>query len=137
MERQLDSNDILCKFSFEKSNTTANGSIRARVLSPREGELLSMFEMTNEKHEYVCQHGHDYADNSAKNSVHIGYCSYLAEIFMDLELGLIYDNDPPRHVSVSFPDDLAERKLKGKLLQNKCLVVGQKNAEEYYFNPCE
>ena len=133
--KKLHNNDELAKYVFREKELRSDGSARPGNLKPREGEKLSLFEITNMEHNKVCQHGHKYADNPNKGRVHIGYGKFHHLSFVDLELKTIYDNKPPRHVSVEFPDEPERRRELAKALAGKYITEGRSGKKKYYF-PC-
>lgn len=131
----LDANDLLAKYVFKKGDIRANGSPRPGTLKPRDGEMLSMSEVTGLSHPDVCTHGHEHVDNPANSRVHIGYVKFIQSVLSHLGLETIYDNDPPRHVSVKFPDELEKRREIAKALSTKVLVLDI-DSQKQYFAPC-
>lgn len=126
---------MLAKYAFKPRELRADGSVRPGNLKPREGEKLSLSEVTELEHEEVCTHGHTHVDNPAKGRIHIGYGKFFHESFVKLELKTIYDNKPPRHVSVEFPDDPEQRRELAKALANEFITVNSKS-DKKYFSTC-
>ena len=133
--RPLDNQDLLAKYSFKSGELRSDGSVRPTNLKPREGEKLSLFEVTELGHEGICTHGHTYVDNSAKDRIHIGYGLFSHKSFVKLELKTIYDNKPPRHVSVEFPSILEQRRELAKALADEFIEINSES-DKRYFSPC-
>ena len=106
------------------------------TLKPRDGEMLSTSEVTNLSHSDICIHGREHVDNPEKNRAHIGYVEFIHRSVSDLGLETIYDNDPPRHVSIKFPDELEKRREMAKALSTKVVVL-EKDSNIKYFAACE
>jgi hypothetical protein len=94
-----------------------------------------MFEVTELQHDEICKHGHVHVDNPSKNRVHIGYVKFLYESFGGIGLEAIYDNEPPRHVSVVFPDAPERRREAAKALADEAIALNEE-AERKYFASC-
>lgn len=94
-------------------------------------------EVTGLDDSQICQHGKQHVDNpmAAAPRHNIGYVKFLHSSITKLKLVALYDNNPPRHVSIEFPDDPGERREKGKLLELECLEIS-KNSDKPYFLPC-
>lgn len=134
-EKTLDDNDELAKYIFKEKELRADGSVRPANLKPRQGELLSLFEVTGMPHKEVCKHGNIYVNNPSKGRTHIGYGKFKHHSFVKLELRTIYDNKPPRHVSVEFPEEPERRRELSKALAGQ-LVSSDKEKKNKYFTSC-
>ena len=132
-KKPLHNDDILAKFVFRLSELLADGRVKSGNLKPREGEMLSLSKITDLKHEEICIHGHDHVDNQAKGRIHIGYGKFLHECFDRLELKTIYDNKPPRHVSVEFPNDPEKRREIAKALSDEFMKNNSNSSKPYFF----
>ncbi len=135
IQKDLSDNDELAKYVFKEKELRSDGSSRPGNLKPRSGEQLSLFEVTNMEHNNICRHGHRYADNPSKNRVHIGYGKFSHRAFVELELKTIYDNKPPRHVSVIFPDEPERRRELAKALADK-YVTESRAGKKKHFSSC-
>jgi hypothetical protein len=137
IKKKLNDNDLLAKYIFNiKSDLRADGKPRPNILKPRDGEKLSTFEVTGLSHEVICSHGHIYVDNTSKNRVHCGYIKFKHESFLRIGLETIYDNKPPRHVSIKFPDEPEKRRELAKALSEEVLISNNQT-EKKYFAGCE
>jgi len=135
ISRELIDEDVLAKYVFKQKELRADGSVRPSNLKPREGEKLSLSEITLLKHDEICSHGHEHVDNPDKNRIHIGYSKFLHESFVRLKLKTIYDNIKPRHVSVEFPEEPEQRRELAKALADEFKIINPGNAKKY-FAPC-
>ncbi len=136
IKRLLKDDDLLSKYIFRSKELRADGSVRPGNLKPREGEKLSLSEVTNLEHIEICSHGKKNVDNPKKRRVHIGYCKFIHKSFVKLELKTVYDNKPPRHVSVEFPKDPEQRRELAKALARECIKISS-GSEKKYFSPCD
>lgn len=133
---KIKSDDLLAKYIFRIGEIRADGSPRPGTLKPREGDMLSTFEVTSLSHSNTCAHGHEYADNPAKNRVHIGFVEFIQSSVSNLGLETIYDNVPPRHVSIKFPDEPEKRREMAKALATKVIML-DKDSSKKYFAACD
>jgi hypothetical protein len=114
----------LARYSFE-GDVRSDGSPRWNMFKPRKGDALSVFDIEGMTHQDACEHGHKHTDNPAIGCVHNGYASLEYSVYQMLDLSGTYDNDPPRHVSISLPDaDEARREIAKAL-------AGEVNAIEH------
>ncbi|MCI0504760.1 MAG: hypothetical protein L0Z73_01475 [Gammaproteobacteria bacterium] len=134
--KQLHDDDSLAKYIFKTKDIRSDGSPRPASLKPKDGEMLSMTEITGMQHSEVCIHGHEHVDNPDKGRIHIGYVKFLHKSFIKLNLETIYDDVPPRHVSVNFPDEPEKRRELTKALADEALVIDEQS-EKKYFAACE
>lgn len=135
IKRKLNDDDLLAKYVFRLKDLRADGSPRPSNLKPKNGEKLSMSEVTKLRHDETCEHGHTNVDNPSKNRVQIGYVKFRHESLIRIKLETIYDNKPPRHVSVKFPKDPEKRREFAKALANEVIVIN-KEARKKYFAAC-
>ena len=132
LKKKLGDNDELAKYIFREKELRADGSIRPANLKPRQGEQLSLFEITGISHDGICKHGRDYANNPAKGRIHIGYGKFKHHSFVKLELRTIYDNKPPRHMSVEFPEEPERRRELSKALAGQLVSSGNEGKNKYF-----
>lgn len=132
----LEANNLLAKYLFKKNEMRPNGRPKPWAIKPRAGDMLSLSEVTDLPHQAICAHGHEYVDNPEKSRVHIGYVKLFQSSLSHLGLESIYDNDPPRHVSVKFPDNIEKRREMSKALSHKVVVINIDSSKKY-FAPCE
>jgi hypothetical protein len=131
-KRPLNNKDLLAKYVFKPRELRADGSVRPGNLKPREGEKLSLSEVTELEYEEICTHGHAHVDNPAKGRIHIGYGKLFHESFVRLGLKTIYDNKPPRHVSVEFHDDPEQRRELAKALADEFIIINPESNKKYF-----
>jgi len=132
-KKTLNENDLCVKYIFrEKSELMKDGKPRSRILVPREGEKLSLYEVTDLIHDDVCSHGHTYADNKAKGRRHIGYVKFIHETFLRLKLIIIYDDKPPRHLSVKFSGSPEYRREVAKALADEVVVIDARLPKKHF-----
>jgi len=91
-----------------------------------------MSEVTNLVHTLVCQHGHKYVDNPSIGRVHIGYVKFVYAVFKKLNIDIIYDNNPPRHVSVIFPELPELRRETAKALADEVSIIDESEPKKYF-----
>ena len=128
----LNDEDLLAKYIFKEKEIRADGRPRPTNMKPREGEKLSMMEVTDLQHGGICEHGHIYVDNPSMNRVHIGYVKYVCESLARVGLEAVYDNKPPRHVSVVFPNIPELRREAAKALADETIVINEKLDRKYF-----
>ena len=133
---KLNNNDLLAKYLFKAKEMRSDGRPRPTSLKPKNGEMLSLTEVTDIQHDEVCTHGHEYVDNPDKGRIHIGYVKFLHKSFINLNLETIYDNEPPRHVSVDFPNEIEKRRELAKALADEAVVINEQS-EKKYFAACK
>jgi len=107
----LQDNDVLSRFAFDRNHVRADGTARPALLKPKMGQALSVFQTTEITHSTICDHGHHYADNPVIGRVHFGYVTLSCQDVRAEGLQPYYDNTSPRHVSVPFNADDPERRL--------------------------
>lgn len=129
----LNNDDILAKYVFRLNELLADGRVKSGNLKPREGEMLSLSKITTLKHKEICTHGHAHVDNPEKGRIHIGYGKFHHECFKRLGLKTIYDNKPPRHVSVEFPKDPEKRREIAKSLADEFITNNSSDDRKYFF----
>ena len=130
-EKILNESDLLAKYIFKEKELRADGRPRPAGIKPRQGESLSMTEVTELQHNETCEHGHIYVDNPIKNRIHIGYVKFIYESFSGIGLEVIYDNKPPRHVSVVFPNNPERRREAAKALADEAILINENIARKY------
>ena len=133
--RNLNNSDLLAKYIFRDKELRADGQPIPSAVKPRDGDMLSLFDTSDFPHDQTCQHGHRYADNIDQGRVHVGYVKFEHGSILNLNLRMIYDNDPPRHVSVEFPDEPEKRRELAKALAATAVVVRPVEKMKY-FAPC-
>lgn len=137
IKKKLNKIELLAKYIFNiKKELREDGKPRPAILKPRDGENLSTFEVSGFSHEKVCSHGHTYVDNLSKNRIHCGYIKFRHEPFLRIGLETIYDNRPPRHVSIKFPDEPEQRREFAKALAEEVLII-DKDTVKKFFARCE
>jgi hypothetical protein len=94
----------LARFIFSQDDVRADGKPRPGPFKPRKGDALSVYDIEGLDHLESCQHGHEYADDPKSGRVHIGYAAIVYRIYTELGLSGVYDNHPPRHVSIGPTD---------------------------------
>ena len=130
--KQLNLDDCIVKYIFKCKEIRADGSPRPASLKPKAGEYLSMSEVTNLTHPQVCQHGHKYVDNRSIGRVHVGYVKFIYSIFKKLNIEVVYDNCPPRHVSVILPELPELRREIAKALADEVGVIDENEVKKYF-----
>ncbi len=130
---ELEKNDRLAKYVFNKRKIKQDGRLRTGELVPREGEMLSMSKVSDLNPQDICLHGHQHVDNPEKNRIHIGYGIFIKDSLDTLELDVIYDNNPIRHVSVGFPGEPEKRREVGKALAEEMIVLRENVAKKYFY----
>jgi hypothetical protein len=103
-------------------------------LVPRAGEALSATHIDGLEEAQICAHGKKFVDNPAINRNSVGYCKYPVNCLTDISIRPDYDNSPPRHVSLYFPDDLAKRKEAAILLERQAIKCNE--SDRPFFVPC-
>ena len=135
-KKVLNDKDQCVKYIFHiKKELLQDGKPRPRILVPREGESLSLYEVTDIIHNNICEHGHTHVDTPAKGRIHIGYIKFIHESFEKLGLNTIYDDIPPRHVSVEFSGKPEYKRELAKALADEVVVIDN-NAKKKYFAEC-
>ena len=124
---ELGLDSILAKFVFRFSELRPDGRVKSRNLVPRAGEALSVTHIDGLKEDQVCAHGRKFVDNPEINRNSVGYCKYPVSCLSDISIRPDYDNLPPRHVSLYFPDDLAKRKEAAILLERQAIKCNGSN----------
>lgn len=122
-KRTLKSTSVVAKFVFHKSEMRGDGRVKGRNLSPRANESLSVSEVDGLSEKEICKHGRKYVDNPIKDRRNLGYCQYPADCLSDIGIEVDYDNEPPRHVSLIFPEDLARNREVAMLLERQALKL--------------
>lgn len=131
-EKELNNADILAKYIFKSDELRSDGRPRTGAMKPRQNEALSVSEVSGLTHQDVCEHGHKYVDNPAKGRVHIGYVNFAYESVVRIGLCAVYDNDPPRHVSVVFPESPERRREVAKALADEVVVLNERSRKKYF-----
>ena len=106
--KALHSDLPLARFFFKDDDIRSNGLPKPGMFKPKKGDALSVFDIEDMDHPAVCGHGHKHANNPKTGRIHKGYVSLNYSTYQELDLDGVYDNDPPRHVSIEFP--LADEK---------------------------
>ncbi len=101
----------LARFVFDKRYIRADGTVHHKLFIPQESHPLSTFDTNNMNREAVCSHGRSYADNhtTTPKRIHKGYAILAYSVYLKHNLTGVYDNSPPRHVSINIPH-LEEKK---------------------------
>ena len=124
---ELGVDSVLAKFVFRNSELRPDGRVKSRNLVPRAGEALSVTDIDGLEDDQICAHGRKYVDNPAIDRDSIGYCKYPISGLSDISITPDYDNSPPRHVSLYFPDDLAKREEAALLLERQAIKCNESN----------
>lgn len=124
----LTDDQALARYIFHRKSVRSDNSIRLNEFKPRPGETLSLYDVEGLSHLEVCDYGHLRADNADKGRRHVGYGTLTPNHLRAVDKGLtaLYDNTPPRHVSVAMPELEETRKRFATALGN-CAK----------FHPCE
>lgn len=109
----------LARYIFNLDDIRSNGMPRPGPFKPKKGDDLSVFDVDNFDHDQCCMHGRLYADKPAIGRTHVGYVVIEYGVYQQLGLIGVYDDIPPRHVSIG-PTDLPEyRREQAKALAGK------------------
>mgnify|MGYP000176763601 CR=1 FL=1 len=100
--------DRMARYVFE-GDVRSDGRIHHRRFKPKQGESLSVYDIEGFDHNESCEHGRKYTDNVTVGRIHTGYGVLRQRTVSELSLSVIYDNNPPRHISIELPED--ERRL--------------------------
>ena len=114
--KNLNPNLPLARFFFKKRDIRADGTPRPSLFKPKAGDLLSVFDVEGMNHSAVCHHGHQHADNLETDRVHKGYVAHTYSVYLALSLTGLYDDFPPRHVSIELPNAEESRRELAKAI---------------------
>lgn len=131
-EKELKNADILAKYVFKSDELRSDGRPRPSAMKPRQNEALSVSEVSGLAHQDVCEHGRNYVDNPGKGRVHIGYVNFAYVSVVRVGLSAVYDNDPPRHVSVVFPESPERRREAAKALADEVVILNKCSHKKFF-----
>ena len=108
----------LARYVFHRKSVRSDNSIRLNEFKPRPGETLSLYDVEGLSQPQVCDHGRRHADNADKDRHHVGFGALTSGHLRAQGLVALYDNTPPRHVSVAMPELEETRKRIATALGN-------------------
>lgn len=114
----LTDDQALARYVFHRKNVRSDNSIRLNEFKPRPGETLTLYDVEGLSHPEACDHGRLHADNADKGRRHVGYGTLTPSHLRAQGLAALYDNTPPRHVSVAMPELEETRKRIATALGN-------------------